>query len=275
MHPRIAIPQPRSNADEYNQRSLPQYLHAIEHAGGEPLVIELSWSNAEIARAASQCDAICLPGSGADIGPEKYGAKERHPQTAEADPARDNVDELLLQDAYNMRKPVLAICYGVQSLNVWRTGALIQHIESKFGILHEAGRAVPRAHTVNVNPHSWILGRLAEPICHLAMHDREDGRLWRKLNNGELRGWVNSSHHQAVETAGDGLLAVAKADDGIIEAIESTSHDHWVLGVQWHPERGYDEDELSKAMFRGFIQAAWERRGNPRNDTVDFETISH
>ena len=274
MHPRIAIPQPKSNAADYNGRSLPQYLHAIKQAGGEPLIFDLSWTNAEIAQHAKECDAICLPGSGADVDPEKYGAKTRHPQTAPADPARDNVDELLLQDAFNMRKPVLGICYGVQSLNVWRTGTLVQHIESKFGTMHEAGRAVPRAHTINIDPTSSILGRLAAPVCQLMKQGRDDESLWKRLPSGEIRGWVNSSHHQSVETAGDGLQIVAKSDDGIVEAVESTANDHWVLGVQWHPERGYDDDELSKAIFRGLIQAAWERKGTPRHDTIDFEAVS-
>src|ERR1700743_1354169 len=103
--PRIAIPQPKSNADEYNQRSLPQYLEAIRQAGGEPIVVPLDWTHAEIARAATECDGICLPGSPADVDPEKYGAA-RDVRTAAADPARDNVDELLLQDAYNMKKPI-------------------------------------------------------------------------------------------------------------------------------------------------------------------------
>jgi putative glutamine amidotransferase len=274
VHPKIAIPQPRFNADEYNGRSLPQYLHAIKQAGGEPVVVDLKLSNVEIAQIAKQCDAVCLPGSGADVDPEKYGAKEKHRETAAPDPARDNADELLLQDAYNMRKPVLGICYGVQSLNVWRTGTLVQHIESRLGILHEAGRAVPKAHTVNIKSGSHILGRLAAPVCQLMKHDRDDGTIWRKLNNGDLHGWVNSSHHQSVEHVGDGLAVVAVADDGVIEAVESTSNDHWVLGIQWHPERGFDEDELSKAIFRGLIQAAWDRKGTPRHDTIDFEAVS-
>lgn len=273
MHPRIAIPQPKSNAEEYNGRSLPQYLHAIRQAGGEPVVIELASSNAEIAQIAKHCDGICLPGSGADLDPEKYGAA-RDPKTAAADPPRDNVDELLLQDAYNMRKPILAICYGVQSLNVWRTGTLVQHIESKFGINHEAGRAVPRAHTVCVDAHSGILARLAAPITQMAKHAPDDGLGWRKLASGDFHGWVNSSHHQSVDNVGDGLRVVAKADDGIIEAVESTTRDHWVLGVQWHPERDYDQDEMSKAIFRSFMQAVWDRRGTPRHDTIDFEAVS-
>jgi putative glutamine amidotransferase len=238
------------------------------------VVIDLALPNAEIAQIAKHCDAICLPGSGADVDPEKYGVMERHPQTAAPDPARDNADELLLQDAYNMRKPILAICYGIQSLNVWRTGTLVQHIESKFGIMHEAGRSVPRAHTINVNPQSRILGRLAAPICQQAKHSPDDGLQWRKLSNGELQGWVNSSHHQSVDVAGDGLDVVAKSDDGVIEAVESSTPEHYVLGVQWHPERGYEEDELSKAIFRSLMQAAWERRGTPRHDTIDFEAVS-
>jgi putative glutamine amidotransferase len=275
VHPRIAVPQPRSNAVEYNQRSLPQCLQAIQQAGGEPVVIDLGWSNVDIARAATQCDGVCLPGSGADIDPEKYGATKRHPQTAPADPARDNADELLLQDAYNMRKPVLGICYGVQSLNVWRTGSLIQHIESKFGINHEAGRAVARAHSINVQKDSWILGRIAAPVCQLMRHGHDDLWIWKALPSGEMRGWVNSSHHQSVDKPGDGLQVVARSDDGIVEAVESTSRDHFVLGVQWHPERDCELDELSKAIFRSFVNAAWQRHREPRNDTVDFETVSH
>lgn len=273
VHPRIAVPQPRSNAAEYNGRSLPQYLHAIKSAGGEPIVIDLGTSPTEIARIAKQSDAILLPGSAADVPPEKYGAV-KHPKTAIADPARDNVDELLLQDAYNMRKPVLGICYGLQSLNVWRTGTLVQHIESKFSIPHDAGRSVPRAHTVNIDPKSRTLARLAEPVAQQAKHAPDEGLSWRKLQNGEIRGWVNSSHHQSVDTPGDGLRVVARADDGIVEAVESTSNDHWVLGLQWHPERGFEEDELSKAIFRTFMQAAWERKGTPRHDTIDFEAVS-
>jgi putative glutamine amidotransferase len=257
--PRIAIPLPKSDADKYNQRSLPQYLDAIKQAGGEPVVIELDWTNAEIARAAAQCDGICLPGSPADVDPEKYGAS-RDSRTAAADPARDNVDELLLQDAYNMKKPILGICYGIQSLNVWRTGTLVQHIESALGTNHEAGRAVERAHQVEIDPKSWTLGGIAA-------HSLE------KQPSGELRGWVNSSHHQSVEKAGDGLEVIARSEDGTIEAVESTARDHFVLGVQWHPERGFESDALSQAIFREFIEAAKQRRREPRNATADFENV--
>ena len=90
-----------------------------------------------------RCDAVLLPGSRADIDPQKYDA-ERNPKTNPSDSKRDTVDELLLQDAYNMHKPVLGICYGLQALNVYRSGTLVQHIESPIN--HSPGRGVPHAH---------------------------------------------------------------------------------------------------------------------------------
>ena len=99
-----------------------------------------------------RCDAVLLPGSKADMDPVKY--KARRPKTAPADPARDAVDDLLLRDAYNLRKPVLGICYGLQILNVFRGGTLLQHIESPVN--HEAGKSVPIAHTVTVDSGSRL-----------------------------------------------------------------------------------------------------------------------
>ena len=115
MKPRIAIPVPNSKRAIYAALALPQYERAIRDAGGEPVIIPLKATSTEIAQAVKGCDGVLLPGSPADVDPEKYGA-ERHPDTASADSYRDNTDELLLQDAYNMRKPVFGICYGLQSL---------------------------------------------------------------------------------------------------------------------------------------------------------------
>lgn len=248
MRPRIAIPHPHSQKPEYNQRALPQYLCAIEMSGGEPVPIDLALSNAEITRIAMTCDGVLLPGSPADVDPEKYGAV-RDSQTAVADPRRDNADELLLQDAYNMRKPVLGICYGVQTLNVWRTGTLVQHVDH-----HSQGRAVQRAHMVQLEPDS-LLASILSPVW-----EAEEG-------------WVNSSHHQAIENTGDGLRIVARSDDGVIEAVESTSPDHFVLGIQWHPERTFDEEPSSRAIFERFLEAARQRHLQPRTPVPDFESV--
>jgi len=255
--PRIAIPVPNSTRPDYAERSLPQYEHAIRMAGGEPVVVKVNATPAEIAQAIKQCDGVLLPGSPADVDPEKYG-QERHEKTAPADPFRDNTDELLLQDAFNMRKPILGICYGLQSLNVWRTGTLEQDLA--HDVNHRAGRAVAEAHPVQIDPHS----RLAAIL-------REAGAL---PHSAPLTLPVNSSHHQAAASLGDGLrLAAWSPEDRVKEAVEGTSPNHFVLGVQWHPERDVDENTASQAIFAGFVRAAaaWHRQ--LANGQSDFESV--
>jgi len=257
MKPRIAIPIPNSSRPSYVWRALPQYEHAVRSAGGEPVIIEVKATNSEIAQAVKLCDGVLLPGSPADIDPEKYGA-QRHPSTAPADAARDNADELLLQDAYNMRKPVFGVCYGMQSLNVWRTGTLDQELPE--GVKHEAGREVAQAHQVRVEPQS----RLAEILLKAAV-----------LPEGnELAVTVNSSHHQAAGVIGDGLRLVAWCpEDGVKEAIEGTAPDHFVLGVQWHPERTYEVDATSRALFCAFVRVAAEWHAQLASKQQDFESV--
>ena len=239
--PRIAIPMPHSGDRAYAERAAPQYEEAVRQAGGEPVRIELDQTPNEIRHQIERCDAVLLPGSRADVDPHKYNAP-RHPKTAPTDARRDAVDRLLLDDAYQTHKPVLGICYGLQSLNVYRSGSLRQHIES--GINHSAGRTVPKAHTVEIDPASklaQIIGVEREPIA------------------------VNSSHHQSAAVAGAGLRVVARSpDDGVIEALEGTAPDHFVLAVQWHPERSVNDgpelSESAKSIFRAFIEAARARR---------------
>jgi putative glutamine amidotransferase len=234
--PRIAIPEPTSNDIPYNERSWPQYATAVEEAGGEPVRIPLSAAPAEVAQLASSCSGVLLPGSGADVNPEKYG-QTPVPECAPADPAREAVDELLIQDAANLHKPVFGICYGLQSWNVWHGGTLIQDL--KTGVNHKPGREVREAHRVSV---------------------AEDSRIAEITGLSELT--VNSSHHQALGQPGDGLIITAHSvEDGVIEAVEGTG-DQFVIAVQWHPERNSDLDPSSKALFRAFVEAAlrWEPR---------------
>jgi putative glutamine amidotransferase len=277
MKPRIAIPLPHSGDREYAERAIPQYERAVELSGGEPVRVPLDVPPAEVMRIIERCDAVLLPGSKADVDPAKFGAA-RHPKTAAADPKRDTVDELLLQDAYNMRKPVLGICYGLQMLNVYRSGTLVQHIESPEN--HEAGRKVPVAHDVEIargSKLSQILGfsenfagervlrgRSAEkPIREGTISSRAErvaNRQRALAPEGDLVIPANSSHHQSADLVGDGLKIVAWCpEDGIVEAIEGTSPDHFVLAVQWHPERSFDEDERSRRLFRALVQAAKQK----------------
>ncbi len=239
MKPRVAIPVVHSLDLEYAARALPQYLAGIEAGGGTPVVIALELPPDEIAKKLAECDAVLLPGSRADIDPSKYGAP-RHPRTAEADARRDMADELLLQDAYNLRKPILGICYGMQMLNVYQTGTLVQDIpeQVKSPVNHSAGRAVPQAHSVLVEARSRLAGILGPYL---------DAR------NGLV---VNSSHHQAAAEVGTALRVVARCpDDQVIEAVEGVDPGHFVLGVQWHPERTLERPE-SVEIFRQFVTAA-------------------
>ena len=239
MRPRVAIPVPHSTDAEYAARALPQYETAVEQAGGDPVRIPLDHTIAEVHKLVEHCQAVLLPGSRADVDPEKYLAP-RNPKTADADLPRDAVDEFLLEDAFHLRKPVLGICYGLQSLNVYRAGSLVQHIES--AINHEAGRKVAVAHEVAVDAGS----RLAEIV--------------KQANADPARLPVNSSHHQSADAIGHGLRIVARCpQDGIVEALEGADPDHFVLAVQWHPERSIDDDEASRAIFKALIDAARNR----------------
>jgi putative glutamine amidotransferase len=246
MPPRIAIPEPVSERADYNERALPQYIQAVREAGGEVCIIPLGTPVEEAARIAAECDAALLPGSPADVDPQKYEAKRDY-RTASADPGREAIDAIVMRHAFEERKPLLGICYGLQSLNVWRSGTLVQHIDSLVN--HEAGRAVERAHKIKVTPFSRLAAILSSA-----------GATSSPMVAGGLVTDVNSSHHQSAAVVGEGLRAVATCpEDGVIEAIEGTSPDHFVVAVQWHPERTTDSEEGSRAIFKAFIQAAGER----------------
>lgn len=245
----IAIPEPTSKDSAYNQRSLPQYIAALQSAGAVATVIPLHERQDRVARVLAHTQGILLPGSGYDIDPQTYG-EQPIPECAEPDSGRAAVDELLLQDAFNLHKPILAICYGVQALNVWRNGTLIQDLktEGKTEIDHAPGRTVAEAHSVRIASGS-LLSSLVPDHAESVQ--------------------VNSSHHQALRSAGDNLRVTAVSSvDGVIEAVELDSADHFVVGVQWHPERTYTSSSLSRAIFAAFVRSATAWKPRAVDETV-------
>lgn len=258
MSVKIGIPVPTSNDPEYNLRSWPQYAAAVQQAGGEPVQIGLGKTPAEMRRAASECSGFILPGSPADVEPSAYG-QDREPATAPADPAREACDRLLLEHAADSGKPVLAICFGLQFLNVWRGGTLVQDLHP-VPVNHSAGSRVAVAHSALISKDSLLAGLLSAAEAPM----RGD---FRSLS-------VNSSHHQAVASPGDDLAIVARSsEDAVIEALEGRIGSSPMLGVQWHPERSCEISAASRALFTWLVCAAQDFADDAAPDLSDARTL--
>jgi len=183
-------------------------------------------------------------------------------------------------EIFRLGIPVLGICYGLQILNVYRSGTLVQHIESPVN--HEAGKQVAVAHEVKVEGGSKLAAivRTTENVSENAGKGTASSRAENLFRPGDgttasraLSISVNSSHHQSAHVIGDGLKIAARCpEDGIVEALEGTSPDHFVLAVQWHPERSFDDDENSRAIFRALVEAAKQRH---EKLSGEFEGQSH
>ncbi len=208
------------------------YSEAVEAAGGLPVHIPLIPRADFIRGVVEGLDGILLPGSDSDVDPLRYG-REPHPQLGGVHPIKDETDFLVLAEVEARAIPLFAICFGVQILNVFRGGTLVQDIR--------------HSHRVRLLEDS-ILGQLV----------------------GSDRAPVNSHHHQAIETLGRELVATAWASDGLVEAAEDPRGDRFVLGVQWHPELGWERDELSKALFGRFVAEAGRFAGSRSGSTREM-----
>jgi putative glutamine amidotransferase len=209
------------------------YLDAVIWAGGAPLMIPTVNDRSLVREYAERIDGVLLPGSPTDIDPAIYGA-EPHPKLGKRYVERDATDFVLLEYADQNRMPLFGICFGAQSLNVYRGGTLVQDIPS---IVSGAGPHEDGArHLVRVERNSLI--------SHLAGADSFE---------------VNSHHHQSVERAGRDLRVAAVDPDGVVEAVEDSS-ERFVVGVQWHPERGWRDDRVSQELFKRFVQEAAKKK---------------
>lgn len=209
------------------------YSEAIEGLGAIPFHLSLIPNEEYIAEALNNLDGILLPGSDTDVDP-KYFGEEPHPKLKRIIPEKEETDFLVLAQAEKLKIPVLGICFGMQALNVARGGSVFQDIEAQIpnALKHEQGTPLERSsHTIEIENES-LLSSLAE-------------------NKTLAR--VNSHHHQSIKAVGENLKATARAKDGVIECIEDTRGDRFVLGVQWHPELSWKTDELSRNIFETFI----------------------
>jgi putative glutamine amidotransferase len=234
MTPRIGISHCAHLAD---------YLEAIRRAGGEPHVIQAA--SGAPASVLETIDGLLLTG-GADVDPALYG-EARHSSVEPAEPGRDEFELALVRLAVERDLPVLAICRGVQVLNVALGGSLVQDIPSQT--------PGTRAHSVADTPITWA-------------HDvwvSKGSRLWQAMQerlNEDAECQVNSRHHQAVNRVAGGFEVSATAPDGLVEAIERPAS-RFCVGVQWHPENFWRTGEF-RCLFEAFVGACERRSGGPR-----------
>ena len=222
---------------EDNRPKIQNYEEAVRNAGGQPVLLPLTHPE-ELQRLLPTLDAFVLPGSPADVEPSQYGAVNCG-LSEPADLPREETDRTILRHAFAAKKPVLAICYGCQLLNVYLGGTLFQDLPS------EAHTRIPHGKK-DLGPEAK-----QDPI-HGATFD-SGSRLAAIAGGAEAS--INSSHHQAIAKAGRNLRITSRAIDGTIEGVEWTGDSNWVVGVQWHPERMFG-DAFSEQLFREFVAAA-------------------
>jgi putative glutamine amidotransferase len=224
-------------------RKLEAYERAMREAGIEPVRI-----SPDGPRTLESLDGLVLTG-GTDVNPALYG-QERAPETDEPDDARDELELRLLREALDAGVPVLAICRGMQLMNVAYGGTLLQHLATSD--VHRAKKAND------------------EPGRHRAVHTvsvRGGTRLATIIGAGEHA--VNSRHHQAVDRLGAGLVVSAESSDRVIEALEKPDHP-FAVAVQWHPEDRTLMSEADRKLFQAFAVAVRTSRstadhaGQPR-----------
>jgi putative glutamine amidotransferase len=230
------------------------YSEAVEAAGGLPVHIPLIPRADFIKGVVDDLDGVLLPGSDSDVDPQRYG-REPHPRLGEVHPVKDETDLLVLGEVEARAMPLFAMCFGVQVLNVFRGGTLVQDIPSQLSnaINHQQGAPRDRhSHAVRLLEDS-VTGQLA----------------------GGAGAPVNSHHHQALDDLGRELIATAWASDGIVEAVQDPRSDRYVVGVQWHPELGWEKDKFARALFERFVREAAQFAATRNVQEAKVTSVSH
>ncbi len=216
--------------------SVPEaYIQAILRAGGLPVILPVGLAGNDFEELRLRLDGLLLTGGG-DIDPARFAGKA-HPQVYDVDRERDNLEIALAQLAVRSKWPFLAICRGIQVLNVALGGSLYTDIADQFpnALRHDCAADWPRdhsAHLVSLNPESQLAGIL-----------------------GVTSFPTNSLHHQGLDKIAPGLCPVGFAPDSLVEAVELIDRHPFGFGVQWHPEWLPDSAPM-QALFQAFIQAA-------------------
>jgi putative glutamine amidotransferase len=217
-------------------RKLEDYRQSVLHVGAEPRIVDSSMT---IEQALAGIGGLMLTGGG-DVAPSRYG-EPPHATVEEAEPGRDEFEIALIAAARDRNLPILAICRGVQVLNVACGGTLVQDIPSQIAGALTHSLPVPQHQPYALAHEIWV-----DKDSLLAKLMRE------RMVDETLE--VNSRHHQAVKVAAPGFVVSATAPDGVVEAIEDPAA-RFCLGVQWHPENFFRTGEF-RALFEGFLETA-------------------
>ena len=213
-----------------------KYAEGVVQAGGAPLIVPHNLDEESLRAVLGRLDGVLLSGGG-DIDPALFG-EDVHPETGEMESDRDRVELTLARWVVERGMPFMAICRGIQVLNVALGGSLIQDIPSQVpgALPHSFDRATtPRdfvAHSVKINPNSHLARIMQSEVVQ-----------------------TNSWHHQSIRRVADGLQVTAVAPDGVIEAVEVPGQ-RYALGVQWHPEWLFEERAEQRRLFAGLVEAA-------------------
>jgi putative glutamine amidotransferase len=235
-HPRIGVTGVTREWENHRRTGVnASYVRAVLAAGGIPVLLLPEFSPEESIDLFGACEALLLTG-GEDVDPACYGAAP-HANLGTVDQRRDANELALVTDARARDLPILAICRGIQLLNVAFGGTLIQDIPSQRRSAIDHNPATPRDEAVH------------------AVAITDGSRLGQILETTEFH--ANSFHHQAIDRVGEGLVVSARAPDGLIEGVESSDPQEWIIGVQWHPEElvfSATADDLR--LFAAMVTAA-------------------